>query len=163
MKLIFLILFPVFVYAASLDMFPRSLYVGPWTSFTPTGSWSANTTYTGLYRQVGQNYEYDILVSTSGAPTTATLTVTLNATIDTTKMTSTTNFIMDLGHASVVDGSTQYYQGAVRYASTTTVGVFLYNASGTYAVAASVDQATPFTFGSSDFVHLKFTVPIVGL
>jgi hypothetical protein len=137
--------------------------VGRWTNFTPTGSWVTNTTYTGKYRQVGENYEYDILVTTSGAPTATTLTVTLNATIDTAKMTSTTNFIMDLGQASIVDAGSQYYQGLVRYASTTTVGVFALATNGAWAVPGSVSEAIPFTFGSTDFVHLRFTVPIVGL
>jgi hypothetical protein len=157
------VFFPLFVHTASFNLFGGSLYVGPWTAFTPTGSWVSNTTYTGLYRQVGQNYEYDILVTTSGAPTATTLTVTLNATIDTTKMTTTTNFIMDLGQASIVDAGSQYYQGLVRYASTTTVGVFALATNGAWAVPGSVDSTIPFTFGASDFVHLKFSVPIVGL
>lgn len=137
--------------------------VTDWVSWTPTGSWSTNTTYTGYKRRVGDTYEYDIKVATSGAPTTATLTVNILETIDTSKITNTTNFNMQLGTASIVDGGTQYYEGAVRYASATSVGVFLYKSDSTYAVAASVDQATPFTFGASDFVGLKFSVPIVGL
>jgi len=164
MKFILILVFlSLNVFAQTKVPFAYQDAVGPWTSFTPTGSWVTNTTYTGLYRKVGQNYEYDILITTSGAPTSTVLTVTLNATIDTSKMTSTSNFIFSLGLASIVDAGTQYYAGTVAYGSSTTVRVFVTKTDGTYAIPASVDQAVPFTFGSTDFVHLKFSVPIVGL
>lgn len=132
-------------------------------TWTPTGSWSTNTTYVGKVAGRDGNFVLlDVLVTTSGAPTTATLTINIPSawTINTSNEVSIANFNMRLGFADVVDSATQYYPARVRYSSTTAVGVFVEAASGTYVVPASVDQATPFTFGAADYVACYIKVPI---
>lgn len=137
--------------------------VGAWTAFTPTGSWSTNTTYTGYKRQVGENYEYNIIVATTGAPTSAGLTVNIPDTIDTTKLPANYSNPM-LGVAKVLDaGVNEYGVSYVRYSTTTAVDVRVPNVSGTAIIDSQVSQANPFTFGNGDSVHLIFSAPIVGL
>lgn len=136
--------------------------VTPWESWTPTGSWSSNTTYTGKRRRVGDTFEYQVKVATSGAPTSANLTITLAETIDTAKLVNTAGAEMRIGDGTVADSAAAYYPVGVYYASSTTVSVYAQNASGTYLTLGAVTQAVPITFGASDSVSIMFKVPIVG-
>lgn len=140
-----------------------------WQSCTVTGSWVTNTTYTCLERRVGDDAEYKIKVATSGAPTAATLTVTLPSgrTIDTAKLITgtTANAYLD-GKVEYNDSGTPY-NGRPIYSSTTAIGVAIdYDQAGSstnYIQSALVANATnPFTFGASDFVNITVRLPIVG-
>lgn len=127
---------------------------------TVTGSWSTNTTYTCLESRKGKWAHYVIKVATSGAPTTATLTVNMPSgrTIDSSALT-TNDFSMWLGGANTTDGSTGY-DGQVAYNSTTAVAPKARNTTGnTYA---AITQAFPYTFAAGGSVTLNFWVPIVG-
>jgi hypothetical protein len=138
--------------------------IGPWTSWTPTGTWIANTTYSGKYRQVGENYEYDVLISTSGAPTAAALIVNLPSghVIDTEKALSS-GIAGTLGEVSSLDSATTLYGlGQASYETTTTVRVRSLNAATTGTLLA-LSNTVPFTFGAGDTVHMVFTAPIVSL
>jgi len=140
------------------------LYGSPvtdWVAFTPTGSWSTYTTYTGFKRRVGDIQEYDIKVALGGAPTSASLTVNLGATIDTAKLAGADANVA-LGHATIYDATGILSHGVVAYNATDSVKVLALNAAGTYVDAATVTQAVPFTFASGDYVRLRFSVPIVG-
>ena len=147
---------------------PQSLaYASPvtdWVTFTPTGSWTANTTYTGYWRRIGDSMECDVTVATSGAPTSASLTINVpNATIDTNKLSSSaTDGSVILGVATVLDGATANYPASVKYNSSTSVSIRVEAAGGTYSSDSTVTQAVPITFGASDKVHLRFLVPILG-
>lgn len=146
---------------------PNSVMLGTaitdWQSYTPTGSWTANTTYTGKYARVGQNLLLDILVSTSGAPTAASLTVNIPSglVIDTSALTSFVNGLSTLGGVGVVnDSTTTAYNIQVVYSSTTAVRVlFQNNASG---AQTAVNATAPITFGAGDSVNFQCSVPIVG-
>lgn len=134
------------------------------TSYTPTGSWSTNTTYSGKWSRAGEYVEIWVKVATSGAPTSASLTVNLPSgmTIDTTKLhDSTVGDRPPVGYASVFDSATETYKAAVTYASTTSVALFITTASGTYTDEDPVTQAVPITFGANDGVNLYFKVPLV--
>lgn len=141
-----------------------------WTSYTPTGSWSSNTTYTGFWRRVGDSMEVDVNITTSGAPTSASLTVNIPGgyTIDTAKLTSVGSDQRPLGVASILDAAVNGYNGLVLYSSTTAVrvAVNVYNPTSAtnplYTTNNGVTQALPFSFGASDQVLLHFSVPIVG-
>lgn len=158
------------------DIKVDSLYAGPEKvvqgfggtdpiSWTPTGSWSSNTTYTGKYRYVGSFAEFELLITLSGAPTSAALTVNLPVTIDTAAMAAGTDTgNVSIGIANVVDASpAANYQGAVFYNSTTSVGIVVENSASTYGtVSTSVTQAVPITFASGDKIFARFSVPVVG-
>lgn len=140
--------------------------VGDWISFTPTGSWNTNTTYTGYYRRVGDSADISIRASLSGAPNNTSLTINMptGLTIDTTKMAG--------GSAQPIAGV-----GYVVAASNTYVGVLLGNnatsvlvryaqtltgANPVGVVTNNLNATTPATFASGDAVTFNFKVPIVG-
>lgn len=136
--------------------------ITPWVAWTPTGSWSTNTTYTGFKRQVGKNYQYQVRITTAGAPTSANLTITLAETIDTAFLVTTAALEMPLGIGIVIDSTTTYYDANVYYASSTSVSVYIKSASGANVTMATVSQISPFTFGAGDAITITFSVPIVG-
>ena len=138
--------------------------VTDWTAYTPTGSWVTNTTYAGYWRRVGDSIEVRARVSTSGAPTAASLTVSIPSglSIDTTKAINTTATLGSLGIATINDSGLSTYTGVVQYQSTTSVSVLVNNAAGTYTVEADVTATVPFSFGASDKVDIFFSVPILG-
>lgn len=141
-----------------------------WVPFTPTGSFTTNTTYAGRRRQVGDVKEYVYYISFTGAPNATTLSLNLPDTIDTTKLVSA-----EVG-VTALDGSATYFDsagatgsgkflGAPYYASATTVGVSLMediNASGNNDLRTTT-QADPITFSSGDRIEVIVKVPILGL
>lgn len=151
-------------FVGAVDLQASTNNISPWITFTPTGTWVANTVYTGRYRQVGENYEYQMTATTSGAPTSTSLSFNLPTghVIDTTKM-SSSNALIPNSTAISFDNGLALYSSIVYYNTTTQVSIAALNAAGTYAVAAGVSQAIPFTFGASDSVAISFSVPIVGL
>ena len=131
-----------------------------WQSYTPTSSWVANTTVTGKYRRVGDSLEVEANLDLSGAPTSAELTVTIPSglSIDTNKVTNTATYENSLGTATLFDSGVRIYVAGIIYGDQTTVRV-----SHSEATNAGIVSATsPFSFGASDSVTLKFKVPIAG-
>jgi hypothetical protein len=130
---------------------------------TVTGSWVSNTTYTCLETRVGNFATYQIKAATSGAPTSATLEINLPSgrTIDTTAMTDSGSTIPWVGQGVAFDNGNADYGIAIVYKSTTSVRATTLNwTSNSIRVDSVVNQGTPFTFGSGDFVNINFTVPI---
>ncbi len=135
----------------------------PWIAWTPTGSWSTNTTYTGFKRRVRDTYEYQVMIALAGAPTTATLTVTLAETMDTAKLVNSVGTIPRLGRADIRDTGAALYAGSVHYNSSTTVLVSVETLSVTViSIGSAVTQANPITFGNTDQIVLNFSAPVVG-
>lgn len=132
--------------------------ISDWTSFTPTGTWSASTTWTGMWRRVGDSMEVQATATLAGAPTgTFTLNLPSGYSIDTTKLSKgAVAGSTALGIAAAEDGGTGNHLGEVVYNSATVVrvqgddGADLWNAT------------VPITFGNTDFVNLRFMVPILG-
>lgn len=136
-----------------------------WESWTPTGSWTANTTYTGRRRRRGDTKEYEVLVATSGAPTSADLTITLPVgdRIDTTKLCGTAQ-PSRVGQVFGLDSGTGSWTGLVEYSSTSVVGISCVKTESLdNANVATVTQARPQTFANNDKVHIRFEVPLLGL
>jgi len=135
-----------------------------WVAFTPTGAWTTNSTYTGMYRKIGDTLECRVKIALAGAPNSAQLTVNLPAgfTIDTAKMLSpSADITLLMGVAIYRDTGVGSWHGNVAYSSTTSVRLYVSNTSGTYLNPTSVDQATPFSFGNTDFVEFTFSVPVL--
>lgn len=128
-----------------------------WVSWTPTGSWTTNTTYTGKKRQVGDEFEYMVKVATSGAPNAATLTINLQETIDTTKLNSTVLYSSAFESSGIAYDSGNAYPVKVLYNSSTVVQVVTGANPTTLAT-----NTVPFTFGAGDEINIRFTLPILG-
>jgi hypothetical protein len=143
-----------------------------WQSFTPTGSWSTNTTYTGRLRQVGEMLEVQCLIATSGAPNAVSLTVNMppGYIIDTNKLAFGTRAGTSLpgSNAIVYDTALGEFLAEVVYSSTTVVALRRVRTNvGTNSVPvisnATVGDTDPFTWGAGDYASISFTVPCVGL
>ena len=134
--------------------------VSDWQTFTPTGSWSTNSTYTGKWRRVGDSMEIQYKVNLAGAPNASDLVFNMPSgfIIDTTKLANAAANEGSFGSIIIEDSATRQYQGGVQYASTTTLTV-------SYDGAANngfVNATNPFTFASGDSVGALVTVPVVG-
>lgn len=130
-----------------------------WTSWTPTGSWSANTTYTGRYRQSGSTWEGQVKVATSGAPTSASLTITLPVTSATDwQVTGNGRSFAGIGHLdnSFTAASLVYAWVPANSAVVTVVYPTAF-AAGTWL---NVTQAAPFTWGADDSLTLNIAIPV---
>ena len=136
--------------------------IGDWQAWTPTGSWSSNTTYTGVYKRVGDMGFFQVKVLTSGAPTSASLTVNLptGLSIDTTKLMHTGTNENPIGWAMVQEEGVSKFEAVIFYNSSTSVAV-RYNDDGAGGLNyGNVTQAVPITFLANDFVIMSFQVPI---
>ncbi len=132
-------------------------------SFTPTGSWSTNTTYTGQYQIINGRAFYDIKIVLSGAPDSAALTINLPHTIDTTRILDTTDQQLILGFGDILDAGLIRYLACIKYKTTTTAYIVCFDSSATLLTNnANVTQALPITFATGDTINLRFDVPIVG-
>lgn len=138
--------------------------VTDWVSFTPTGAWVSNTTYTGYWRREGDSLRYIVYITLAGAPTSAGLTVNYlpsGLTVDTTKIGAT------VGSVKVGDGFTKSagtsYKVECQYNTTTVLTVIIPNAASTSLLTSSaVTQALPATYASGDNVYITGIVPISG-
>lgn len=139
--------------------------IGDWQAYTNScsGSWTTNTTYSCLKRRVGDTYEYDIRVSTSGAPNAAQLFVNIPETIDANKLTFPTGDQFSMGVVTILDGGVANYSGLVGYTGANSVRASFLNVGGSVGAPNAISSTTPITFGASDVVHLKFSAPVVGL
>lgn len=135
------------------------------TSWTPTGSWTSNATYTGKKRQNGDRIEYQVNIALTGAPTSAGLTITLPSSdvINTSKLATGTNgYILPVngGEANGTNRVPLY----VLYNSTTSVKVYAGVADQPYLQTGNqVTQAVPFTWANGHNLNIYFSLPIVGL
>lgn len=131
---------------------------GEFTSFTPTGSWSTNTTYTGYWRRVGDSLEMNVKVATAGAPTSAALSVNLPSgmVIDQTKLMQSG----DVTRSAVLSGGYINDNGSGSFRAYATqndsVSLLLRTDSG------GVNATSPMTWASGDDLTLVAKVPIVG-
>jgi len=137
-----------------------------WTAWTPTGTWSSNTTYNGFWRRVGSQMELDIHVALSGAPDATTLTVDIPSgyTIDTAKLAAsgdTNNY--SFGLCTISDANDVDYYAFVGYSDTNTIQPKLYKTDSTYlGNPTGMNNSVPFTFASGDEIYMKFSIPITG-
>lgn len=126
--------------------------VSEWVSFTPTGTWTTNTTYTGFYRRVGDSVEVQVSLSLSGAPNSALLEINAvsGLTVDTSKI---SNKIP--GICQFLDNGTRQYVGAVRYSG----GNFIPNHTESLN-NGNINQTSPFTWASGDTIDCTFIYPV---
>ena len=138
--------------------------ISDWVSYTPTGSLTTNTTYTGMRRRVGGDEEFRIKTAFSGTNTQGAMTLNLPVTIDTAKIPGTISGATIFGQGCARDIGSTDFDVVVGYNSTTSVTVLLKNSSATYAYFVQVDTSAniPMTIANGDTVEVFFKVPVVG-
>jgi hypothetical protein len=131
-----------------------------WTAWTPTGSWVANSTYTGFWARRGDSIDLQIQIALAGAPTSASLTITLPWTIATAKLIQSGTGCPFPAAVTLEDTAVDNYSGFIDFSSTTAIAVLRDDGDGT---RSAVTQAAPFTFGNGDFVRINVRgIPVSG-
>lgn len=135
-----------------------------WTTFTPTGSWSANTTYTGRYRRVADSLDLQVKLALSGAPTSTGLTVNIPSGlgISPSKMVANDvgNSIFN-GNVSLLDNGTLDGSGLALYQSTTAIGIYQNDDGAGMITHTQVSETSPFTWASGDALWINISgIPI---
>lgn len=132
-------------------------------SYTPTGNWSANTSYSATWRRVGELAEVNLTVSLSGAPSgnmTFTSAQILNGTglsLDTTKLAIISgNMSRSLGHGTVFDSGTTSYVASAYWSQADSV-IYVSTAANNI-----ISATNPVTFANGDRVVLRLYLPIAG-
>ena len=142
------------------DEVARCSYPLDWT---PTGSWTSNTTYTGKWQRIGNKAYYEVRVATSGAPTSANLTINLPHTIDITQLLESTSQQSVFGVGDILDTGTNRFLCVAKYNDTTSVIICAVDSAGAYSVQnVPVTQAVPMTWANGDVLIIRFNVPVVG-
>jgi hypothetical protein len=121
-------------------------------AYTPTGSWVANTTYTGYWWRTGNRISVEALAVLSGAPTAGALTINYptGVTLDSSKVLDTTAGRAPIGMASFRDDSTTaIWTGGTRYSSTSAYSV-VYDAGA--GAMVSLTDVSPVTIANLDRV-----------
>ncbi len=135
-----------------------------WADYTPTGAWTANTTFTGKWRRVGDSVECQVKAAITGTPTTATFTASIPSglTIDTAKMLSPSGGDNPMGVCELISAANAY-NATVVYSTTTVVRLAVIRTSTADThIAVSVSQAVPGTFANNDSLNLLFMAPVTG-
>lgn len=146
---------------------PTGSVVTDWKSFTPTGTWTTNTSYGGRYRRVGDTIEMDVEVNFSGVPAGAAnleIDMPFGLEIDYSKLADGGD-ILDVTHgiATLRDVSATSFTGTIRIATTTTYRVLYYITNGSrISDVGSVTTTSPFTIASGDIFHIKVSFPVTG-
>jgi hypothetical protein len=134
-----------------------------WRDVTVTGLFTTNTTYAAKVRRIGEDAEFEVAVSFSGAPNASSLGITLPAgyVIDTAKMLASSSEPNTFGQGSFFDDSTgsRYLLVPKASLSTRVDWMYLVQASATFN---NVTSTAPVTIAASDRAILRFRVPIVG-
>jgi hypothetical protein len=118
-----------------------------------------NTNIVASYeRRVGSDLEIAAQIQMTGTPAgTWTVTLPSGYTIDSTKVPAASTSL--IGEGIVLIGSTRYL-AALRYSTSTTLALLA--GSSTAGQYATMSPTVPGTFAASDYIWLKFRVPITG-
>lgn len=138
-----------------------------WTSFTPTSTLGVGGTrvYTGEYRQIGQSLDLRITLAFTGGQggsTAIRFDMPAGFTIDTTKLTSTTDIYYSLGDGVFNNGGAQgYIVKAMFYDSSPDQLNIMYFA-GSPPLALQFATNAPASIGADSYVSFScFGIPIV--
>lgn len=128
-----------------------------WIPFTPTGSWTTNTTYSGRWRRVGDTMEINYFLFFTGVPSAGQLTLQVPSgyNIDTSKMGGATRYPAGVGEAN--SGVVAFFQLAVTN-STTMEAIY----AGAGGVQTGVSNTQPVSLGNTHSFNIVAKVPIVG-
>jgi hypothetical protein len=134
-------------------------------AYTPTGTWTTNTTYTGYKWRRGDREFYEVQVALSGAPTAASLSINTTETMDATKMVNGISTVPQLGRASYYHlGAGTVYEAVVMWNNSNSVSIQYPDPSALNSAVpfAVVNATAPFTAASGDRIVIRWDAPIVG-
>jgi hypothetical protein len=135
-----------------------------WIDFTPTGSFTTNSTYTGKWRRIGDSVELEMNITLSGAPNSTTLEfhVPSFAPVDESKTTgSFRGYHRGLVTVYDVSGG-DIYQGTAILQTATTIRPQIYIDISTHEQQDNIDQVSPVTLANADEITVHITYPVQG-
>jgi len=122
-----------------------------WTTWSPTlaNLTLGNGSVSAKYRQVGKtvNYRFKFTLGSTSAVGTGP-TFTLPVAPDGSFYAADDS----IGIFTGIDAATNSYPGVVLLVSGSTIRMKVYNAAGTYVLAADITSTVPFTWGSGDIL-----------
>jgi hypothetical protein len=131
-----------------------------------SGTLNTNTTYSGFFKRIGGDAEYDIKLAFSGTPNSGVIDINLPTghVMDISKMSNGSSNNFEIGTGSFVySGSGIAIKLSMRYMSSTSFRLYYIDTSAAYAYNSSaLNSTTPLTILSGDSFTLKLKVPIVG-
>ena len=156
--------------------------ISDWIPFTPTGTFTTNTTYTGAYRRLGGDVEIQYRLAFSGAPNATTLKVNMPPGLkyDINKMFPAA--LPGGGTQNLLFGKYQYYRtgAALNSGNFGSVGPDQSDIGGTNSIlilgrivpqttapaqifdGGGVTNTSPYSIGSGDEIVVQVTVPVLG-
>lgn len=156
-------------YTDSTSAIGDALYFGQtstsWASAIFTGSWVSNTTYVSRLKRIDDTMYAEVLVETTGAPTSVSLDIILPSgmSIDTSKIPP--NWLTGGGNVGTLntrDAGIGTYAGNVTYNSPTSLRARYFDDAAAAVQENNVSQAAPFAYGAGDQVFATFAIPILG-
>jgi hypothetical protein len=136
---------PAYSYDATPQGFPQWFnYTPSWANFT-----AGSATVSAEFSMDGKTVNYRIGVTLNGSTMGSNPTYTL-------PVTSSTNHSTDdvIGQVGILDNGSDDYQGRSRWLTTTTAGLSISNAAGTYITEVGFSSTVPMTWTNND----RFTV-----
>jgi hypothetical protein len=142
---------------------PQGAVVGPWISYTPTGTWT-NGTYTGFYRRIGDSIECQTQFNSTSTQTgTYTVSLPSGLTFNTAALPSgvvSNNTNMPNSFGTFVDVSASSYPITARYNNSTSVTAATFDDATNGSIYVVIDGGSPVAKASGDQVLLTFIAPI---
>lgn len=143
-----------------------SLPITNWQSFTPSGTWTSNTTYSGQWRRILDTLEVRMRIDLTGAPNAVNLTLNLPSgiTIDTTKLPGSGTKYDMLGYVHMeMNGATTSYGGLVTYQHGGSTSIVLPRTTipNNRIAFNPITQTTPATWANTDWLNINYSVPAV--
>lgn len=142
--------------------FIRSSHFGGWRTFTPTGAYTTNATYVGVYRRIANMLHMRVTVSFTGATNSsaALFDVPNSWTIDTGLVHTIVSNNPTYGIASIrANGSS--YHSRVRYQSTTQLALMSSDDTASGVTFANSSNTAPDSVGNGDYMSFEVILPIV--
>jgi len=134
-----------------------------WVSYTPTGAYSTNVTYSGKWRRVGDTMEIRVMLEFTGvASGTMGVSIPSGYSVDLNKLArSSTNTKNKIGEFQYDAAGSYYYQGTVGVSATSgnVIGLGqVYMGDGTYIYT----QNWSGTSGTGDVMQIQASFPVQG-
>jgi hypothetical protein len=139
---------------------------GDWYSFTPTGGWTTNTTYSGLLKRVSDELYFKTLISLSGSPSAGDMFIAipspfvvnsskvLNITTDGTCRVGSGTLKQSTANASNVMDINVWYNGTNVY------GQALPFSGASNNILSKITDTSVVSFGSGGVVQMNFSLPM---
>lgn len=130
-------------------------------SFTATGNFSTNATYTAFERRVGDTGEFDIHIAFTGATDAVTADIDPPRAIDTSKISDASNDGIIVGTFAMEDAGTDFYTvGHVYYHNTD--NKFRLRVDDGDKTSSDVTNTNPFTIANGDNIWIRMSYPVLG-